>query len=417
MTYDAIIIGGGPAGSTAAMTLAQAGRRVLLLEKARFPRFHIGESLLPYNVPLFKKLGVWDKLQSGNFVRKKGAQFISADGSQHILVDFSKGAFTECPEAIQVERSRFDHVLLKHAQECGAEVREGHTVLEHKVGAEDVSVRFRSDDGTEGEARAAFLVDASGLSNFTGTREGLRKMYPTHKKVAIFGHFTGVKMPTDDRKGDILIIRRRNSWSWMIPISEEKTSVGLVVDAAEFKASKLTPEEMYASAMADTPSLQTRMCEAVRVGEMHVLTDFSYKNDAIVSQRLVRCGDASGFIDPIFSSGVFLAMTSGHWGAQCVHQAIAAGKTLTPGMKKYEKDTRRRIGVYWEFIEGFYTDPFTELFYEPQDFMKLPSAINAVLAGRADLPWAARWRLRVFFFLVWVQKYFPLAKQTMRGRS
>jgi FADH2-dependent halogenase len=145
---------------------------------------------------------------------------------------------------------------------------------------------------------------------------------------------------------------------------------------------------------------------------MRVLSDFSYRNDALVSPRLLRAGDASGFIDPIFSSGVFLAMTSGHHGALCVHEALDQGKSMTPAMRRYERSTRQRIGVYWEFIQNFYTDHFTQLFFEPQDFLRLPSAVNAVLAGRTDLPFAAKWRLRMFFFIVRIQKYFPLAERT-----
>jgi flavin-dependent dehydrogenase len=408
MNRDVIIIGGGPAGSTAAMTLAQAGRRVLVLEKEKFPRFHIGESLLPYNVLLFQKLGVWPKLEAGGFMPKRGAQFLSGSDPRHIRVNFGDGAFTECPAAIQVERSRFDQILLEHARECGAEVREQCLVLSHEITADGVSVEYRNAEGVEREERAAFLIDASGLSNFTANREGLRKIYPTHKKVAVFGHFTGVEMPTGECYGDILIVRRKNSWSWLIPLSAEKTSVGLVVDAADLKASGMAPADLFSSAMENTPALKQRMQHATRVGDMHVLSDFSYKNDTLVAPRLVRAGDASGFIDPIFSSGVFLATTSGHWGALAVHEALQQGRTMTPAMRRFEKDTRRRISVYWQFIEGFYTDPFTQLFFEPQDFMKLPSAINCVLAGRADLPFAAKWRLWLFFFLVWVQKRWPL---------
>jgi FADH2-dependent halogenase len=408
MNYDVIIIGGGPAGSSAAITLAQAGRRVLVLEKETFPRFHIGESLLPYNVPLFQKLGVWPKLAAAGFMPKRGAQFLSGSDARQIRINFGDGAFTECPSAIQVERSRFDHILLEHARESGAEVRERCSVFEHAISDDDVMVKFRDENGVEHTARAAFLVDASGLSNFTANSEGIRKLYPTHKKVAIFGHFTGVEMPTGDCYGDILIVRRKNSWSWLIPLSAEKTSVGLVVDAADLKSSGMAPADLFASAMSTSTGLQQRMANATRVGDMRVLSDFSYRNDTLVAPRLIRAGDASGFIDPIFSSGVFLATTSGHWGALAVHEAIQQGRTMTAAMRRYEKDTRRRIAVYWQFIEGFYTDPFTELFFEPQDFMKIPSAINAVLAGRADLPFAARWRLRLFFFLVWLQKRFAL---------
>jgi FADH2-dependent halogenase len=410
--YDVIIIGGGPAGSSAAITLAQAGRRVLVLERDKFPRFHIGESLLPYNVPLFKKLKVWEKLEGGSFMPKRGAQFESGDGDRNLRVNFTDGIYTECPESLQVERSRFDHILLEHARECGADVRESSTVLEHAIASDGISVKVRGCDGVDTEERAAFLIDASGLGNFTANREGLREFYPGHRKVAIFSHFAGMDMPTGEHFGDIIIVRRRNSWCWLIPLSAEKTSVGLVVDAADFKASGQTPEQLFQTAVAGTPALQRRMVNATRLGDMRVLSDFSYRNGALVSPRLLRAGDAAGFIDPVFSSGVLLAMTGGHQGALCVHEAIQQGKSMTSAMRRYERNLWRNIGIYWEFIEKFYTDHFTQLFFERQDFLRLPSAVNAVLAGRTKLPFAAKWRLRLFFLLVWIQKYFPLAPRT-----
>ncbi|OAI57822.1 hypothetical protein AYO49_01790 [Verrucomicrobiaceae bacterium SCGC AG-212-N21] len=412
MTYDVIIIGGGPAGATAAMTLAQAGRRVLVLEREKFPRFHIGESLLPYNRPLFEKLGVWEKIASAGFMPKRGAQFWLGDGSKHVRVTFANGVFTEFPEALQVERATFDHILLDHARACGAEVREECSVLDHTITEDGVTVRHRHCDGTEAEATAAFLMDASGMANVTANRAGLRKVYPNHRKVAIFGHFMNVDMPREEKLGDILIVRRRNSWCWLIPLTMEKTSVGLVLDSADLKASGLTPEQFFADAVEKTSELHRRLSAAQRCEPLRVLSDFSYRNSALVAPRLMRVGDASGFIDPIFSSGVLLAMQGGNTAAECVHEALSLGRTMTPAMRGYERSTRRRIAAFWEFIEKFYTDHFTQLFFEPQDIFKLPSAVNAILAGRTDLPFAARWRLRFFFLLVWLQKRFPLAPKT-----
>ena len=188
-TWDVVIIGGGPAGSTAATTLAQTGRRVLVLEKEKFPRFHVGESLLPYNRQIFDELGVWPKIEAAGFMKKRGAQFLMGNGSHGIRLDFSKGSFNKFREAIHVERSKFDELLLNHAQESGAEVREECQVLEYRVGTDDVAVRYRDADGAEQDARSRFLIDASGLSNFSANRDSLREYYSGHKKVAIFGHF------------------------------------------------------------------------------------------------------------------------------------------------------------------------------------------------------------------------------------
>ena len=409
--WDVIIIGGGPAGSTAATTLAQAGRRVLVLEKSKFPRFHIGESLLPYNRKIFDDLGVWDKISSVGFTKKRGAQFIMGNDTRGNRLDFSAGSFTEFPEAVQVERSKFDNILLDHSRENGADVCEESMVLDYKIEKDRVVIKYRSVDLQDHEVTARYLIDASGLNNFTANKEKLRKYYPTHRKLAIFGHFSGVDMPKDETAGDILIIRRERSWCWMIPLEENKTSIGLVIDVEDFKALGKKPAEVFNNAMADTPAISKRMGDAVLMDEMHVINDFSYKNDVLASPRLLRVGDASGFIDPMFSSGVMLAMTSGQQGARMIHEALRTNEALTAGMKFYEKDNRRRIAIYWEFIENFYRLHFAQLFFQPHPRWGMLCSINAVLAGRTNLSFAVKWRLRLFFFLAWLNKHVKVTER------
>lgn len=409
--WDVIVIGGGPAGSTAATTLAQAGRRVLVLEKSKFPRFHIGESLLPYNRKVFEDLGVWDKIAAVGFTKKRAAQFIMGDDSRGNRLDFSRGSFTQFPEAVQVERSKFDEILLNHSREAGADVSEECMVTDYRIEKDKVVIKYRSVDLEDHEATAGYLIDASGLNNFTANKEKLRKYYPTHRKLAIFGHFSGVDMPKDENAGDILIIRRERSWVWMIPLEENKTSVGLVIDVEDYKALGKKPAEVFNDAMADTQAVAKRFGNAVLMDEMHVINDFSYKNDVLASPRLLRVGDASGFIDPMFSSGVMLAMTSGQQGARMIHEALETNQALTAGMKFYEKDNRRRIAIYWEFIENFYRLHFAQIFFQPYNRWGMVCAINCVLAGRTTLPLGVRLRLRAFFFLAWLNKFVPVAKR------
>ena len=408
---DVIVIGGGPAGSTAATTLAMAGRRVLVLEKCRFPRFHIGESLLPYNRAIFEELGVWDEISKAGFMVKRGAQFWMGDASRHNRLDFSKGSFTEFPESIQVERAKFDHILLDRSREAGVEVREQCAVLRHHADADGVTVVYRDAAGAEQTAHAAFLIDASGLANLTSNSASLREYYSGHRKIAIFSHFARVDMPDGDEKGDIVIVRRHNSWFWLIPLDETKTSVGLVMDKADYQSLGRKPEDVFEDAVRSTPAVRMRFDKAEALAAPQVAVDFSYRNKSLVSPRVVRVGDAAGFIDPVFSSGVMLAMSSGRDGARVVDEALSTGKAMTREMRRYEKRTWKNVGLYWRFIEKFYQLHFAQLFFQPVNKCRMVCAINSVLAGRTELSLAIRWRLNVFFLLARLNRHLPVVER------
>jgi len=417
LNYDAIVIGGGPAGSTVAAFLARGGKRVLLLEKEHFPRFHIGESLLPYNYEIFKAMGVLPKLEAAGFIKKYGAQFHLGDGSKSLFLNFRNGRFTRQTTAFQVERATFDHLLLKHAASSGAEVREGWTVTKCATDAEAATVHANDGNGRSEKFRGAFLLDASGRGNLTANQERLRTIHPHLKKLAIFGHFEGVEIDSGEKGGDTVIVRLENKWFWVIPLSLQKVSVGCVMDQEEFASAKVSPEEMFNRVWQSSPALMSRMRSAKRVSEIYTASDYSYSNRRLIGPRLLRVGDAAGFMDPIFSAGVYLACYTGQQAAQVVLDSLAAGDDGAKRLKRYEKRINRAMEYYREMVEGFYTQPFIELFMEPRPKFDLPAAIVAVLAGEVDGGWAMWWRRKLFFALVKLQARWPLVPRIDFGEN
>jgi len=406
-SFDVVVIGGGPGGSATATYLAREGFRVLVLEKDRFPRFHIGESLLPYNQTIFQEMGVWPELEKEDFPQKFGAQFLLGNGSKANTFIFSEGRFTREPMTIQVERARFDHILLNHAKKCGAEVREGWIAQRFEDQHERIQVDVRDVKCENRKCFGSFLVDASGRGNLTGNQEQIRLVHSQLKKLAVFGHFEGVRLDEGERKGDTVIVRLKNKWFWLIPISSRKVSVGCVLDREEFSAQNVEPEALFKHIVDSSAPLRERMQSARLIGSIQTTTDFSYHNRRFVGHRLLRVGDAAGFIDPIFSSGVYLAMYSGKLAARAVTEALKRGNDGSIYLAAYETKFNRAMQVYWQMVENFYTTPFMELFLEPRRFLHLPSAVNAVLAGELEGGWRLRWRLKLFFLLVKLQRYRP----------
>ncbi|MGH7950398.1 MAG: NAD(P)/FAD-dependent oxidoreductase [Limisphaerales bacterium] len=413
--FDALIIGCGPGGSSTATFLARAGKKVLVLEKEIFPRFHIGESLLPYNMKIFREMGVLPALQEAGFPRKFGAQFSLGNGSIGTRFIFREGKFNREPESIQVERAVFDHILLKHARASGADVREGWTVAKTSSDSSGVNVTARDLDGKIHEFRAAYLIDASGRNNLTGNQENLREIHPKLKKLSVFGHFENVALDSGESKTDTIIVRLENKWFWIIPLGGKKTSVGLVVEKEEFTKFSGAPEQLFQHWIDSSPPLKKYMANARRVDELQVTTDFSYYNREFVGNRLLRVGDAAGFLDPIFSSGVFLAMWSGRLAAEVILKSLARGKPLNRLFSNYEKRVRKGFMFYWRVVENYYTTPFMELFLQPRNHHDLPSAVNAVLAGELEGGWSLWWRLQYFFLLVKLQKRWSLVPRIFFG--
>ena len=404
--YDVAIIGGGPAGSTAATLLAQAGRRVVVCEREKFPRFHIGESLLPASMRTFDRLGVQEKLRA-TFMEKFGGEMSSSCSDEGVRFYFEDGYRSQCDRSYQVTRADFDKVLLDHAAESGAEVHE-ETAVQSVRFDDDVSLSVLTKDGETREIRARYLLDASGRNSFVGAMFGLRKNYEQLHKFSLFAHYTGVVRP-EGRDGTLTrMIRGVDRWFWVIPLTAERTSIGIVLDTTNFRQAKQNPEKFFEGALAEQPVITQTTQYARRVSPVYSATDFSYRNTKLAGDRWLLAGDAGGFIDPVFSSGVFLAIMSGEMSADVLDQVLTNPKRSPRLFARYGRQFNYAMDVYVRFVNAWYKKEFIEVFLHPQDLLQIPPAVNALLGGNVFSGLAIRWRMWIFYLLVFLQKYFPL---------
>lgn len=412
--YDAIVIGGGPSGSTVATRLVQRGRRVVLLEKEHFPRFHIGESLLPCSVPLFEELGVIPALHEHGFLVKYAAEFVTADGSVTRRYAFADGLIPGAPSAFEVDRGEFDHVLLKNAAQRGVEVREGVIVTRFDITHEGAGVTARDEAGVETRIEAQLLIDATGQTSFMAGKLGMREMDQGLKNFAVFSHFEGAERHEGKREGDISVVLVPGGWWWVIPLAGGRTSVGQVGPASMLHGRK--PDEAYFhEQIAKTPYLAKRLGQATRVGPVRTISDYSYVSKKLAGDRFVLVGDAGAFIDPVFSTGVYLGMVGAFRAAEAVDAALTVGRFSRREFAAYESWVKKQVETYKKFVKGFYKPEFVELLMAPSDFLDLRAAITSLLAGfGVDRP-EINARVLVFLGLAKLNKRLSIAPR-LNGR-
>jgi FADH2-dependent halogenase len=265
-------------------------------------------------------------------------------------------------------------------------------------------VQARSDQGETQSFSARYLLDCSGRANLTGNQEQMRLNHERLRKVAIFGHFTGVKRDEGAQANDTFIIRLNNKWFWIIPTAPDRISVGLVIDQEEFARNGQSPAETFNRIVQASPEMSQRMKTARLLTSIQITTDFSYYNRRLVGMRLLRVGDAAGFMDPIFSAGVYLAMYSGRLAANTVLQCLDSEAGASQRLAAYEKRVFTALRYYWDLSLGFYNNSFMELFMQPRKVAMVPDAVVAILAGELDGGWKLWWRRKFFFFLVGFHK-------------
>lgn len=446
MNADVAIIGGGPAGAATATWLARAGLKVVLFERERFPRFRIGESLLPLNLPLLYDLGLKDEMER-RFIRKYAANFADRYGARQSRYAFAQAINKDYPYAYQVERAEFDEMLLQNAVKHGAVVYQPWSVREVLFdGGRAVGLTARSEDGGSLTVRCPMVVDASGRSAFLGSRLGIKRDIELDSRTAFYSHFEHVERDAGERAGDIQIVAFEHGWFWMIPFKGNTTSVGMVVtddylktrqqdaagqavrapagghdgsDDAVVGSSAPVNDAFLQRTIAATPFVQERMVKARQKFPARSIGNFSYVMQRYAGDGYVLVGDAGAFLDPVFSSGVFLTMKSAQVVSQTILRCHRQGDAYRARhFRSYERRIRGAQRIFFRFIFGWYDPAFLDLFFYSRNTLGLKTAITSVLA--ADLfdarhLWSLKLRINLLFLIARLHRFY--IKWRRGGRS
>lgn len=380
---EVLVIGGGPAGSTAAALLGERGYRVTLLEKAHHPRFHIGESLLPANLPLLDRLGVADAVKAIG-MEKWGAEFVSPWHDHKQPFEFAGAMDKSMPMAYQVRRSEFDEILIRNAGRKNARVVEGCQVqnVSFLPGNEGALVLARHDDGSIETVRTRFVIDASGRDTFLGNRFKAKQRNTRHNSAAIYAHFTGAERNQGRTEGNITLYWFEHGWFWFIPLADGTTSVGAVVWPYYLKTRKTKPlEQFFRETTALCKPLHARLQHARLASPVEATGNYSYVCDRTHGSNYLLLGDAYAFIDPVFSSGVMLAMQSAFAGAEAVDTCLRHPQRAAAALKKFDRVMRIGPKVFSWFIYRVTNPTLRNMFMEPRNYCRVQEALLSVLAG------------------------------------
>lgn len=407
---DVLVIGGGPAGSSTANVLAERGHRVVVLEKARHPRFHIGESLLPANLPLFERLGVAEAVRAIG-MQKWGAEFISPwhDGRSETF-DFAEGWNKALPFAYQVRRSEFDQILIRRAAELGARIEEGCRVREVEflpAGRPDgmqARVTAEHEDGRTAHWLARYVVDASGRDSFLGSRLAAKHRNPKHNSAALYAHFKGAQRhPEAKRAGNISIYWFEHGWVWFIPLADGATSIGAVVWPSYLKSRSVPVREFFLATIALCPQLAARLEGAELISEVEATGNYSYSCERTHGPGFLLVGDAYTFIDPMFSSGVLMAMVNGVAAAEALDTCLRLPRRSAAALRRFDRVLRHAPKEYSWFIYRITNPTMRDMFMAPRNLLRMKEAMIGLLAGDlySDTPiWQSLRAFKATYYLL-----------------
>jgi flavin-dependent dehydrogenase len=392
---DVLVIGGGPGGSTISCLLAQRGWRVAMLEKARHPRFHIGESLLPANMPIFEEIGALKKLRALGRL-KLGADFPRDDGSYYTF-RFERALGSTPAYAFQVKREEMDQMLFEHARGLGVDAREQTRVDEVQFEPDGVIAGIDSG-GAKSTLRARYLVDASGRDTFLGKRLKLLRRSHKHQTVALYARYNGVTCNPDDPGGNIISINRfAHGWAWFIPLPDGTTSIGCVCKPGYLKTRRSGHNAAFmAATLAIVPGAAHRMVAAERVSPIRFAGNYSYECTRMAGPRWILIGDAWAFLDPVFSSGVFLSMYSAHHASAVIDASLREPAREAALQRRYARHLCRGYRRFAWFIYRFNSPMMKTLFARPRNMLQVENGVISMLAGDVFDNRRVLGRLRIF---------------------
>ncbi len=399
---DVLVIGGGPAGSTIGALLAERGHDVVVLEKAHHPRFHVGESLLPANLGLFERLGVLDDVERIG-MRKWGIEFVSPDHEHKSFVEFADAWDKTMPYSWQVRRSELDELLFRHAARRGARTFEGCRARQVTFDAEGATVQVGAEDGAPHTWRTRFVVDASGRDTLLANHFNCKHKNPRHNSSALYAHYTSVERLPGKFEGNITIFWFAHGWFWLIPLADGVTSIGAVCWPYYLKSRRKPVGDFFGDTIALCPALAERVAKAERVSEVYATGNYSYSSSMSCGDRYLMLGDAYAFIDPVFSSGVYLAMKSSFAGVDVVETTLDRPEAAAAARRRFDKLMRHGPREFSWFIFRV-TNPTTrEFFMCPANPLRVKEALLSLLAGDiyGKTPiWPSIFAFKALYYLV-----------------
>lgn len=405
---EILVIGGGPAGSTIAALLAERGRRVVLVEKDRHPRFHIGESLLPLNLPLFERLGIKEAVERIGMV-KNGIEFVSPIHRRAQRYEFANAWDKTFPYAYQVRRSEFDEIMLRNAEAKGASIVEECRITDVDFPAEGGAlVKGRSRSCGERRWRASFLVDASGRDTLLAGKLDLKERNRRHGSAAVFGHFTGAERLPGRAEGNISIFWFDKGWFWFIPLADGTTSIGAVCRPDYIKARQGDLKDFFMTTIARCPEIAARLKAAQLVSPVTATGNYSYSATRMFGRSHILIGDAFAFVDPVFSTGVYIAMTMAFSGADAVEACLDDPANAERALRRFDRMTRRGLRTLSWYIYRVNSLAIRNMFMSPRNVLRIEEAMLSLLAGDVFRPSPIHTRLLVFKAIYYVTSLFTM---------